>query len=570
MENGRNQLERENERLKEEIERLNKKITNLNLDIENYKEKINLLKTNFRISIEKTISDKQLLEMAINGDIQKIEELQKIGVIGEFLKPKDNIIQIDANKDEIIGNQKFYKDVNFIDFYDVIIDIKSIKDINKGWNVKLSKRAEENYEQFMKEPILKFGVIGNSNKGKSFLLSKISKINLPSGTSIRTEGLSVKYPETELHKDRKIALLDSAGLETPVLKNVQGNEIDKEFFKEKSREKIITELFMQNYIINNSDILIIVVGILTYSEQKLINRIKNEIHRAKLNKKNIFIIHNLITYTSIEQVENYIKEFLLNSATFNLKEGHNIRTGINQEKGKYFSEENSEYRELNIYHLIFANEGSEAGKFYNYKTLNFIENSYQNITNLDKFDVIATVKDRFLKVSQEIIEKNENELTIDDFDNSDKKVIKLKSQKDFALKKCLIDELGFSNLKGNGFDPTYNYYRENEKIIIKIESPGISAVESYISNSDSYPFPIIKIKGIKNRDKKPEKIEDNIYNSREYGQFSLDIPFRGEDEYYIKNEEPEIEEKHGILLIKYKLEKKLGKKIFNVKTDDDL
>ena len=67
--------------------------------------------------------------MAINGDIQKIEELQKIGVIGEFLKPKDNIIQIDANKDEIIGNQKFYKDVNFIDFYDVIIDIKSIKDI---------------------------------------------------------------------------------------------------------------------------------------------------------------------------------------------------------------------------------------------------------------------------------------------------------------------------------------------------------------------------------------------------------------------------------------------------------
>ena len=131
---------------------------------------------------------------------------------------------------------------------------------------------------------------------------------------------------------------------------------------------------MQNYIINNSDILIIVVGILTYSEQKLINRIKNEIHRAKLSRKNIFIIHNLITYTSIDQVENYIQEFLMNSATFKLKEGHNIRTGINQEKGKYFSEENTEYKELDIYHLIFANEGSEAGKFYNNKTLNFIEN----------------------------------------------------------------------------------------------------------------------------------------------------------------------------------------------------
>ena len=557
MENGQNQLEKENKRLKEEIEKLNKIIIKLNKDIEEYKEKINVLK------------NKQLLEIAINGDNKKIEKLKKLGVIGEFSKPKENIIQINAKSNEVIGNQKLYKDVNYIDFYDVIIDIKSIKDINKGWNIKLSKRAEENYDQFMKEPIIKIGVIGNCNKGKSFLLSKISKINLPSGTIIRTEGLSVKYPETDLHKDRKIVLLESTGLEIPVLKNNQGNELNKEFFKEKSREKIITELFLQNYIINNSDILIIVVGILTYSEQKFINRIKNEIHRAKLSRKNIFIIHNLITYTSIEQVESYIKEFLLNSATFYLKEGHNIGTGINQEKGKFFSEENTKYRELNIYHLIFANEGSEAGKYYNSKTLNFIENSYQNITNLEKFDVIATIKDRFLKVSQEIIEKNEKELTDDDFDNSDKKVIKLKSQKDFALKECLIDELGFSNLKGKGFDPTFNYYKENDKIIIKIECPGISTVESYISNSDSYPFPIIKIKGSKNKDKKPEKIEDNIYNSREYGQFSLDIPFIGED-YSIKNEEPEIGEKHGIILIKYQLEKKLGKKAFNVEPDDDL
>ena len=48
-----------------------------------------------------------------------------------------------------------------------------------------------------------------------------------------------------------------------------------ELFKEQSREKIMTELFLQNYIIHNSDILIIVVGLLTYSEQKLLNRIKN-------------------------------------------------------------------------------------------------------------------------------------------------------------------------------------------------------------------------------------------------------------------------------------------------------
>ena len=142
MENVQNQLEKENARLKDENEKLKNKINDLNKDIANYKEQIKELKTNFQISIEKALSDKQLLEMAINGDIPKIEELKKLGVYGEFLKPKENIIQINTDNNEIGVNQKLYKDVNFVDFYDVIIDIKSIKDINKGWNIKLSKRAE--------------------------------------------------------------------------------------------------------------------------------------------------------------------------------------------------------------------------------------------------------------------------------------------------------------------------------------------------------------------------------------------------------------------------------------------
>ena len=71
----------------------------------------------------------------------------------------------------------------------------------------------------------------------------------------------------------------------------------KELFKIKSREKLITELFLQNYIIYNSDVLNIVVGILTYSEQKLLHRIKIEIQKSKIDKQ-IYVIHDLMTYTS--------------------------------------------------------------------------------------------------------------------------------------------------------------------------------------------------------------------------------------------------------------------------------
>ena len=71
----------------------------------------------------------------------------------------------------------------------------------------MNENAKKDYENFKNGRIIKIGVIGNSNKGKSFILSKISKINLPSGTSVRTEGLSIKYPELSEYKNRKISFI---------------------------------------------------------------------------------------------------------------------------------------------------------------------------------------------------------------------------------------------------------------------------------------------------------------------------------------------------------------------------
>ena len=174
-------------------------------------------------------------------------------------------------------------DIKSTQFYDVIIPIQSIIDITKGWEIKFSDKYIKNYENFNNEKILKIGLIGNSNKGKSFIISKLSKINLPFGASIKTEGLCIKYPDLGGFHYRRIAFLDSAGLETPVLKtNFENNEND--IFEKKSKEKMITERFLQDYIFYNSDILIIVVGMLTSSEQKIINKIKIKLKREKLIK----------------------------------------------------------------------------------------------------------------------------------------------------------------------------------------------------------------------------------------------------------------------------------------------
>ena len=445
------------------------------------------------------------------------------------------------------------------DFYDVVVQIDSIKSIKKGWKICMTERGKKNYEKYKNEKIVKIGVVGNANKGKSFLLSKISKMSLPSGMSVKTEGLSIKYPELKGNQNRRIVLLDSAGLETPVLdsgkNNLEGKD-KNEIFKEKCRDKLITELFLQNYIIHNSDILIAVVDILSFSEQKLLLKLKKEIENAKRNQP-VIVIHNLKTYTTIEQVDDYIENTLLKSATFKLEKGPIVDTKNINFKIKYILYEKANEKTPAIFHLIYANENSKAGSHYNGFTLNFIENSYQSITNHTSYDVIETTKERFIQVSKEILEKKEkeNDITKDSFDERYPNYIKLKRDKEITLKKCFIDEIGFSNLITNGFEPKYNVFKKDNKIIIRVEAPGnCPMVAEKIVQGELF---IIRLSGEKKKDIVPEKLEDNIYNKREIGKFILDIPLSSKE--YIFSEKPPTFDYHsGVQFIEYELKGKEG------------
>jgi len=577
LDNQINELKKNLTSKKNKIYELENKINIQEQDLGNKNNLINDLKKNENIlkdELEKLNKENALLAAGINGDLDKIVKLKELGLKGDNLKEKENLVKINPENNEIVGNQKFEKP-KFADFYDVIVHIDSIKDINKGWQIEMNQNCEQNYQKYKNEKVIKIGVIGNANKGKSFILSKISKMKFPSGFSIKTEGLSIKYPDTTLFYDRRIALLDSAGLETPVLISDENqNNINKnDLFKEKSREKLITELFLQNYIMYYSDILIIVVDSLSFSEQKLLMKIKKEMERAKINTP-LYIIHNLKSFTSKEQVKDYIDSSLLKSATFTLEEGHKISTKKEEIiKGIYFYEKDKDKdkeknKERKIYHLIYANENSEAGKFYNQFTLDFIENSYQTVTDLESFDVIDTIKERYMAISKDIIEKtgNEEKITKESFDNSTPNMIKLNSDKEIILKKCLIDELGFSNFKANGFEPTYNIYKKEDKIIVRVEVPGKTTIKAGLEISGEYN--IIKIMGEKKLDKEPGKLDDNIHNTREYGNFYLDLHLKTE-EYLLSQEEPEIKDINGVYIFEFKLAKKAGMKEYNNNNNND-
>ena len=59
--------------------------------------------------------------------------------------------------------------------------------------------------------------------------------------------------------------------------------------------------------------MLIVVGILTFSDQKLIDKLK-----TACKEKNVFIIHNLYNLIKIKQIKDYIENTLLK--TFKLKQ----------------------------------------------------------------------------------------------------------------------------------------------------------------------------------------------------------------------------------------------------------
>ena len=119
------------------------------------------------------------------------------------------------NKNEILFSTK----IDPTNFYDIIIDFDSLKiacETEKGFNVLFSEKGYKNYEIQKKKHAIIVGVLGNANKGKSYILSKISHEELPIGFSVRTKGISVKYPKIE---NKRLIILDSAGNETPLIKN---------------------------------------------------------------------------------------------------------------------------------------------------------------------------------------------------------------------------------------------------------------------------------------------------------------------------------------------------------------
>ena len=110
--------------------------------------------------------------------------------------------------------------------------------------------------------------------------------------------------------------------------NITSNCVNtKEFKKKKNLKEMeinrkLSEDFITRFVLNYSDMIITVIGILKHSDQIMLNKIMEEC--IKYKKDNLYVIHNLKEFEEKEQVIDYIKNILMKSGTFDLEKKNEI------------------------------------------------------------------------------------------------------------------------------------------------------------------------------------------------------------------------------------------------------
>ena len=155
-----NNLQKENDNLNIQIENLNKKINEMQFKndyekkIKELEDKNKLIQNNSQVNIENLNKKIKILEASINGDPETMNKLKELGYNIGNIESSQNLIKTGKNNQIIVDNN-VYSQTNFMDFYDVIIDIKSIKDINKGWEIKMSEKGLKKYKEYKEMEVIK-------------------------------------------------------------------------------------------------------------------------------------------------------------------------------------------------------------------------------------------------------------------------------------------------------------------------------------------------------------------------------------------------------------------------------
>ena len=275
----------------------------------------------------------------------------------------------------------------------------------------------------------------------------------------------------------------------------------------------------------------------------------------KYKKNNLFIIHNLEPLTNGEEVNDYIKNILMKSGTFELEEQKDIKINNSSD-----SEEENEYEKAQTYfiskyknlltvnHFIFISDFKENNPYNKFtkKKIEFFLNAIQT----NKFTISKAISKKVSDLLKQY-SKNEDNIKLEYTEiKGNKRKIIYKGNEDLDFTKKPINVKNQIQLK-------YNYYvstgEGKDKLFILIERPG-NIIDTCIVAKKKDTMYNIQYSGKKCLSDEEKKFSENMNNiGREFGEFFLDIPICLKNYEISDLEKPNHYDKNGIEFIEFNL-----------------
>lgn len=301
----------------------------------------------------------------------------------ELMKSNPMYSSTEDLKKEYLKNEKHNNNNFSKSNYDIIVNLDLLSSLYEGIKIEKEKTFDDSLKEMTTNVL---GIVGNSKSGKTFLLEKI--MNEKIGNGDRTKGISVKYSKD---KSKNVTIIDTEGLD--LITNTK-DCFSNEKINKLIRDKVLTREFLLNFVLENSNVLIFVTNSLSLDDIKINNLIKE-----KSGSQTVIVIHNFDTIEEIDYAKACIETF--KKSFPKLKEQkYNIVNDKDSEESKnynqlFFRDNYKRMRdnhEVNILHVLYCKEGSNAGKYYNPSTIKFIQKQISVITNLQKLDILQKLR----------------------------------------------------------------------------------------------------------------------------------------------------------------------------------
>lgn len=457
--------------------------------------------------LNKTQKDAEDLQNQIQQNELHITSLQ------QTLSEKEEILLIQKEKyDKIVPEHLElkktaeiyayrFKDIQLPkpDQYDLVLHIDSL--ISKeGWN--LTQSSQFNMESLLEYEFSRVAFVGRENSGKTFLLNQLSRLNLPSKNA-KTNGLS-------LVATKNFIGLDLVGLQDPVyfndektlkrLEMTRGEQVSQspEIRYRMLNERTMTDQFVEDYILETCHIIVVMVGKLTQSEQKLIERISKKYK----SRKSIFVVHNYSDLMDVADVEKRVAVDILQAFNVNqIKEIPELNVPVFIEEhaeAKIFEGPQKEKEERNgIVHLVLGFAEMESGNHYNQGTLDFLAKAIETHPEKEKFDFRASLSQFFEENHQNYLHFTtlpKSAVTLDLV--ADGKKMQITSENEFGVKNTLFNSIGIP------MQPSFEVIDEKERYLCLIEIPDLLIQENLsveINSRKKDDFGLLIVKGLKKK-----------------------------------------------------------------------